>query len=166
MRDISAGTSFETTETIPRPPTDITGSVSASSPDSTRKSSGTARQISHICVTLPDASFTPTMFGDRAQADDGGDVHVDAGAAGDVVDDDRQRHRVGDRLVMLEQPFRRGLVVVRRDRQDAVGAGARHLLRRLDDLVRVVAARPREHRHPALRFRDDDLDDAAPLVGA
>ena len=47
----------------PRPPTAINGSVIASSPDSTMKSAGTARQISHICWMLPDASFTPTMFG-------------------------------------------------------------------------------------------------------
>ena len=48
---------------MPRPPTDISGSVSASSPERTRKLSGTLRQTSTICVTLPDASFTPTMFG-------------------------------------------------------------------------------------------------------
>ena len=47
----------------PRPPTAISGSVIASSPDSTMKSAGTARQTSHICVMLPDASLTPTMFG-------------------------------------------------------------------------------------------------------
>src|SRR4249920_990388 len=29
----------------------------------TRKSEGTALQISHTCVTLPDASLTPTTFG-------------------------------------------------------------------------------------------------------
>src|SRR3954447_18285956 len=62
MRTISAGTSFDTTDTIPRPPTDITGSVSASSPDSTRNRGGTARHNSNICVTLPDASLTPVMF--------------------------------------------------------------------------------------------------------
>ena len=64
---ISAGISFDATEMMPRPPTAISGSVSASSPDSTMKSDGTARQISHICVTLPDASFTPTMFGISAR---------------------------------------------------------------------------------------------------
>ncbi len=63
MSAISAGTSFDATETMPAPPTAITGSVSASSPESTRKPGGTAAQISHICVMLPDASFTPAMFG-------------------------------------------------------------------------------------------------------
>ena len=32
-------------------------------PETTMKSFGTMRQISHICVTLPDASFTATMVG-------------------------------------------------------------------------------------------------------
>ena len=48
---------------IPRPPIAISGSVNASSPDSTMKSLGTARQTSAICCMLPEASFTPTMVG-------------------------------------------------------------------------------------------------------
>ena len=59
---ISAGTSFEATEMTPRPPSAISGNVNASSPDSTTKCLGTTRQISAICVMLPDASLTPTMF--------------------------------------------------------------------------------------------------------
>ena len=51
----------------PRPPTAISGNAIASSPDSTRKSAGTARQTSHICCMFPDASFTPTMFGIAAR---------------------------------------------------------------------------------------------------
>jgi hypothetical protein len=47
---------------IPRPPTAISGSVSASSPESTMKSSGTDAQISHIWVTFPEASFTATTL--------------------------------------------------------------------------------------------------------
>ena len=54
---------FDATEISPRPPTAINGSASASSPDSTWKSGGTARQTSHICVMLPEASLTPTIFG-------------------------------------------------------------------------------------------------------
>ena len=47
----------------PFPPTAISGRVKASSPESTLKSPGTARQISHIWVMFAEASFTPTMFG-------------------------------------------------------------------------------------------------------
>ncbi len=60
---ISAGISLPATEMMPCPPTAINGSVSASSPESTMKSEGTARTISHICETLPDASLTPMMLG-------------------------------------------------------------------------------------------------------
>ena len=70
---ISAGISFDDTEIMPRPPTAISGSVNASSPDSTMKSDGTARHTSHICDMLPDASFTPTIFGicdSRTSVDD------------------------------------------------------------------------------------------------
>ena len=54
------------------------------------------------------------------------DLQVDAGAARDVVEHDRQRRALGDRLVVLIQAFLRRLVVVRRHRQDAVGADALH----------------------------------------
>jgi hypothetical protein len=67
IRDISAGTSFPDTEMTPRPPIDITGSASASSPLSTMKSAGTRTQTSQICDMLPDASFTATMFGIAAR---------------------------------------------------------------------------------------------------
>ena len=64
--DISRGIAFDATEMMPRPPMAISGSVRASSPDSTMKSSGTALQTSHICVMLPDASLTATTFGRAA----------------------------------------------------------------------------------------------------
>ena len=60
---ISAGTTLDATEITPRPPTAITGSAIASSPLSTRKSSGMRAQTSAICIMLPDASFTPMMPG-------------------------------------------------------------------------------------------------------
>ncbi len=60
---ISAGISFDATEMMPRPPIAISGSVMASSPESTMNSGGTARTISHICVMLPEASLTATTCG-------------------------------------------------------------------------------------------------------
>jgi hypothetical protein len=62
-RAISPGTTFDATETTPRAPTAIAGSVIASSPDRTMKPGGAARQTSQIWVMLPEASFTPTTFG-------------------------------------------------------------------------------------------------------
>ena len=63
---------------------------------------GTARQTSHICVMLPEASLTPTMFGIAASraSVDGSTLH--AGAARHVVDDDRQRRALGDGAVVLD----------------------------------------------------------------
>src|SRR5262245_27720100 len=60
---ISPGISFATTDTMPRPPIDISGSVIASSPDSTMKLAGTPLTTSQICEMFPEASLTPTMFG-------------------------------------------------------------------------------------------------------
>jgi hypothetical protein len=60
---ISWGISFDATETMPTPPSAITGNVTASSPEKTRNVSGTELMASAICVMLPLASLTPTMFG-------------------------------------------------------------------------------------------------------
>ena len=63
MRAMSDGISLDDTEMIPRPPTAITGSVSASSPERTTKSFGTELHTSQICDMLPDASLTATIPG-------------------------------------------------------------------------------------------------------
>src|SRR5579864_5399186 len=61
--DISLGISFEQTEIMPTPPRAITGIVMASSPEKTRKLSGTWLKTSAICEMLPLASFTAMMLG-------------------------------------------------------------------------------------------------------
>ncbi len=134
---------------IPRPPTAISGSVSASSPDSTMKSSGTARQISHICVDVARRFLDADDVRDRRRRTSVAGLDVAAGAAGHVVDDDRQADRVGDRAVVLEQPFGRGLVVVRRHRQDARRASVAHAAAQLRSLPACCSRRRR--RAPALR---------------
>ena len=88
------------------------------------------------------------------------DRHVHAGARRHVVEHDRQLHAFGDRLEVLIQAFLRRLVVVRRDREQPVGADAFHVARQLDHLARVVAARAGEHRHAAVGLFDDQLHDA------
>ena len=71
-----------------------------------------------------------------------------AGAARHVVDDDRQRRALGDRAVVLVQPFLRRLVVVRRHRQEARRAAPSSSRRAsVDHLPRVVAAGAGQHRH-------------------
>jgi hypothetical protein len=63
MRAISPGISLPATEMTPWPPTDITGSVIASSPETTRNSAGRLRRTSQICAMFPEASLTPMMLG-------------------------------------------------------------------------------------------------------
>ena len=67
-------------------------------------------------------------------------IHVAAGPAGHVVDDDRQAALIRDRPVVgLEHPLV-GLVVVRRDHERRVGAQGRRSSGRRDDGRRVVRA--------------------------
>ena len=49
----SLGIAFETTDTMPSPPSAITASVSSSSPESTVNSPGRPRMMSAICAELP-----------------------------------------------------------------------------------------------------------------
>ena len=74
--------------------------------------------LRHVAGGLLDAGDVR----DGAQADQRRRIDVAAGAAGHVVDDDRQLDRFRDRAVVLVEPFGRRLVVVGRDREDAVGA--------------------------------------------
>src|SRR5688572_13176472 len=67
---------------------------------------------------------------------------------------------------MLEQAFLRRLVVVRRHRQQAVDTDALQLTRQLNDLARVIAARPGQHGHTAGHLVHDELDDPELLPGA
>ena len=92
----------------------------------------------------------------------GRDVHH--AAAGDVVDDHGQLHRVGDRGEVEEKPFLRRLVVVGRDHEAGVGAGLLGVAGEVDRLGGAVAARAGDHRNPAARHLDADLDDALVLL--
>ncbi len=103
---------------------------------------------------LPEASFTPTMLSISRQARQRGGLDVHAGAALHAVDDDRQADGGGDGFVVLVQAFLRGLVVVRRDGEDAVRAQLLELARQFDDFVGVVAARAGQHRDLALGLFD------------
>ena len=85
-----------------------------------RKSSGTCCITLAICEILPDASFTPTMFsicGSRASVAGSTLTPVRPCTLYTMIG---RRIGRGDGLVVLVEPFLRGLVVVRRDGQDAV----------------------------------------------
>src|SRR5437899_1012989 len=64
---------------------------------------------------------------------------------------------------MLVQPFLRRLVVIRRDREESIGAGLGELARQLDDFLSVIATGPGEDWHLAAGFLGEDLDDAPAL---
>src|SRR3977135_2229142 len=64
---------------------------------------------------------------------------------------------------MLVQPFLRRLVVIRRDREESIGAGLGELARQHDDFLGVVAAGPGEDWHLAAGLLGEDLDDAPAL---
>src|SRR6266581_522680 len=117
---ISEGISFDDTEMMPRPPIAISGSVSASSPDRTMKSHGAA-DLAHL-RHVPRGFLHADDVLDRRETDERFHVDVDAGAAGHVVEHDRERRAFGDRAIVLKQTFGSRLVVVRGHRQQAIRA--------------------------------------------
>ena len=68
---------------------------------------------------------------------------------GDVVEHDRQVHRVGERHKMTVKTFLRGLVVVRVDRQARRHADFFGKAVQINGLARGVGSDPRDHRHAA-----------------
>ena len=70
----------------------------------------------------------------------------------------------GDGLVVLVEAFLRGLVVVRRDGEDAVDAQVLQFAGELDDFGGVVAAGAGEHGDLALGLFERDLDHAQMFV--
>jgi integrase len=75
-------------------------------------------------------------------------LQVAAGAARHVVQNDRNRDALGDRLVVLEQPFLCRPVVIRGHHQACVGAHILGELRRLDGVPRAVRAGTGDHGDP------------------
>ena len=150
---------------MPTPPSPMTASVIASSPEKTRKSSGTAAHTSAICEMLPLASFTPDDVGNLSQAQQRRSFDVRSGATGDVVQHQRLGRRFGNRLEVLVDAFLRGLVVVGRCGQDVVHARTRRrLLWFCDGLARVVRGRARHDGHAAAGSLNRQVDYAQPLV--
>src|ERR1700691_4448051 len=85
-------------------------------------------------------------------------LDVDAGAALDAVDDYGDGDGGGNGFVMLIEAFLRGLVVVRGDGEDAVGAQGFQVTSELDYICGVVAAGAGQDRDLAIRFFYCDFD--------
>ena len=90
-------------------------------------------------------------------------IDVDIGARRHVVQNNRERSRRRDGLEMVVEPFLRGLVVIRRDRQDSFRAHPFDFARHFDDVARIVAARAREDGHFAFGLFQRDGHDAQVL---
>ncbi len=95
---------------------------------------------------------------DLGQARHGGGQDVRAGAPGNVVDEQRQLRGARHRRVVLDDALLGGLVVVGRDQQRPVGAGALGVSGELDGRRRVVGAGARHHRHAPAHGLHRDLD--------
>ena len=93
-------------------------------PASTEKSAGAARQISHSCPRSPDASFTPATLPAAATRSSVGGAMLQPVRLGYVVEDERAGDAVRDGAEVPVQAVLGRLVVVRRHRQQAVGAEA------------------------------------------
>ena len=133
-----AGISFETTEMMPRPPSAISGMVMASSPERTvNVRRNLVDHRGHLADVARRFLHADDVV-DLRQALQRGRLDVDAGAALHAVDDDRQRDAGGDRFVVLIQAFLRGLVVVRRDGEDAVARPAASVRARARSLRAVL----------------------------
>src|SRR5205823_3637841 len=89
------------------------------------------------------------------------DVH--AGAALHAVKNDGQGHGFGDGAIVLEEALLGGFVVIRSDRENAVGSKSGELLRESDDFGSVIAAGAPEDRHLTASQFDGDLNDAKML---
>ncbi len=87
-----------------------------------------------------------------------GQVHT--GPTRNVVEHDRQRRRLGNRLEMLIEPFLGRLVVVRRHRQQPVGPDAFHVARKLDRFPGVVATGTGQDRYLAVGFLEHQFHHA------
>ena len=94
------------------------------------------------------------------------DRHVDDASRGNVVDDDRNSDRVVDGLEVLVEAFLRRLVVIGRDDQNGVRAALLGVAASSIASRGVVGARAGDHRNPAARFVDADVDGAAVLFMA
>ena len=131
-----SGAMLAVTPMSPVPPIARVGSALASSP----------AEVEQVGLVEHPADLAEVAFG----VFDGADVGVlrraqdrlvldlDAGAAGDVVEDHRQVGRVGDHAEVREDAGLRRLVVVRRDDHDAVGAGLLAVLVQLDGVRGLV----------------------------
>ena len=88
----------------------------------------------------------------------------DAGAGGNIIEDDGLCHRVGDGGVVPDQPGLRGLVVIWRYHQQPVGPGPLRVPAEGDGVGCGVGAAAGDDRHPAVHMIHTVFDGPHPLT--
>ena len=156
----SSGATFETMEMQPSPPLAIKGSAVASSPDNSRNPAGSSRRKRNSRVMSPVAVLQTDELprvGEPQQRVIGQLAH---GPGWNVVQDDRQRGRDGNRPEMRLDSGLHRLVVVRHHRKHRVGASRFGALRELDRLTGRIRSGAGDDADAALRHFDGGADDA------
>jgi hypothetical protein len=119
MAITSFGTMLPTTETTPRPPIDISGSVRLSSPLRSGQI-GRGHDLRGL-IQRAGGLLDHRDVGQFGHADDRVRLDVLAGSAGNVVDANGNIDGLGQGLEMLKEALLRGLVVVGGDDQGGIG---------------------------------------------
>ena len=114
-----------------------------------------AAALHHVAGCFLDAHNVGKIVG---KAGHGGGQQVAARAARHVVRNQRHVHCLGNGLVVLVHALLRGLVVIGRDQQCAVGARLFCKLGQADCFCRVVGTRTGQHRHTALDLINADFN--------
>ena len=159
---MSRGTMLPTTDTTPRPPMLISGSVRLSSPLRMRQVAQ-RRDVRRLVQRA--GRFLDGHDGrNLGQAGDGFGQDVRAGAAGNVVKDDGQVAGLGDGGEVAVVAFLGRLVVIRPDHEGAVGPGLLGEARQADRLAGAVGAGAGHDLDAAARLLDHGGDDALVLL--
>src|SRR5581483_2788750 len=127
-----------------------------------------AAQADHIDRLVHRAGrfFDPGDVFDFGQARESFRLDLRAGAAGNVVDDDRNADRRSDFFVVLVNAFLGRAVVIGRNHQRAVGAGFLRLAGEPHRFVGGIGAGAGDHRHAPVDLLDHRADDFIVLLMA
>ena len=141
-RATSRGMRFDATLITPTAPAAMKGSVSESSPERISNSARQRRaQGAHALDRAARFLDRDDVRTSRREPRHGLDADLDAAAAGDAVEDERQLGGLGDFCEVPEEAFLRRLVVIRRDEQRGVAA-ERAPLPRVSATASVVEFEP------------------------
>src|SRR5262249_19026680 len=100
---------------------------------------------------------------DPSQANNGVRSNIPGSATRNIIDNDRHGNTVGNGLEVLVQPFLSRLVVIWRNRQNAVDTPSLDLFGQINYMRSIVAPSATNDWHTMPCLIDDNLDDAQVL---